>query len=283
MLTFIESISLAGDREKQNDDACGVAGGMAWVLDGATDLQDEPLTGAASDAAWIAQRANAFLHGPGPHPANEAAMRARAEQAAADAHAAYIDVAGDLPDQRWKWPTSSLLMIAENSDGVIGLDLGDSRLFVLDADERAWAVGGPPQAADNESRMVAAATAAAGGAPLLRHQGTLDLLRAQRDRHNIEGGYWVFGLDPACAARARFWRLMLERPAYLLLATDGFSALVDRYAEYSASELIRRALDKGLHKLGRELRDVEEEDARGARHPRWKRSDDATALLLRLS
>lgn len=283
MLTFIESISLAGDRDKQNDDCCGMAGAMAWVLDGATDLHDEPLTGAASDAAWIAQRATAFLHGPAPHPTNEAALRARAEQAAADARAGFIERAGEPPNERWKWPTSSLVMIAESADGVIGLDLGDSRLFVLDADERAWAVGGPPQAADNESKLAAEAAVAAGGGPLLRHQGTLDLLRAQRDRHNIEGGYWVFGIDPACAKHARFWRLMLERPAHLLLATDGFAALVDRYAEYSASTLIRRALDKGLHKLGRELRDVEEEDARGARHPRWKRSDDATALLLRLS
>ncbi|MEZ6022223.1 MAG: hypothetical protein R3C16_02140 [Hyphomonadaceae bacterium] len=44
MLTFVESISLAGDRAKQNDDACGFAHGRGWVLDGATDLHDAPLT-----------------------------------------------------------------------------------------------------------------------------------------------------------------------------------------------------------------------------------------------
>ena len=54
MLTFIEAISLAGDRAKQNDDACGFARDRAWVIDGATDLHDAPLTGAASDAGWIA-------------------------------------------------------------------------------------------------------------------------------------------------------------------------------------------------------------------------------------
>ena len=35
--------------------------------------------------------------------------------------------------------------------------------------------------------------------------------------------------------------------------------------------------------LGRELRAIETADAAGARHPRFKPSDDATALLMRLS
>jgi hypothetical protein len=39
----------------------------------------------------------------------------------------------------------------------------------------------------------------------------------------------------------------------------------------------------GLQELGRELRAVEAADAHGARHPRFKTSDDATALLLRLT
>ena len=62
MFTLVETISLAGDRAKQNDDACGFAGARAWVIDGATDLHDTPLTGWASDVSWLAQAANAHLH-----------------------------------------------------------------------------------------------------------------------------------------------------------------------------------------------------------------------------
>ena len=65
--------------------------------------------------------------------------------------------------------------------------------------------------------------------------------------------------------------------------TDGFSALTDRYGAYDAPGLVRAALDKGLQELGRELRAIETADAAGARHPRFKPSDDATALLMRLS
>ena len=65
--------------------------------------------------------------------------------------------------------------------------------------------------------------------------------------------------------------------------TDGFSALSDRYRVYDAAGLVRAALEKGLQELGRELRAIEAADATAARHPRFKASDDATALLMRLS
>ena len=35
--------------------------------------------------------------------------------------------------------------------------------------------------------------------------------------------------------------------------------------------------------VGRELRAIEAADAGGSRHPRFKQSDDATAVLLRLT
>ena len=38
MLTFVESLSLAGDRQKQNDDACGFDRGAAWVIGTAVSL-----------------------------------------------------------------------------------------------------------------------------------------------------------------------------------------------------------------------------------------------------
>ena len=97
------------------------------------------------------------------------------------------------------------------------------------------------------------------------------------------GSHWTFGLDPACADHARTWSLELRRPAHLLLMTDGFAALTDRYDAYGAGDLVQAALTRGLQELGRELRQIEVADAGGAKHPRFKASDDATALLMRLS
>lgn len=276
MLAFVEAVSLAGDRTKQNDDAFGFARGRAWVLDGATDLHDAPLTATASDASWIAHFANAWLHG-----AAGGELAAGVREASAAAARAFARLSGGRSFERWQSPISSLLMVEEDESGVRGLDLGDSRAFALDGAGAVHVAGGPEDAADAETRLAAQQTDA--DKPLLRREATIARLREMRAALNREGASWTFGLDPACADHARLWTMPLRRPAHVLLMTDGFSALVDRYRVYDAGGLVCAALDKGLEELGRELRAIEREDAAGARHPRFKASDDATALLMRLS
>jgi hypothetical protein len=276
MLTLVESLSLAGDRAKQNDDACGTQGALAWVIDGATDLHGAPLTGAASDAAWFAHALNRRLHGVEGKDARSAVREAVTETA----HA-FASTAGAAHYERWQSPIASLLMIEETAHGVGGIDLGDCRMAALDADGAAWVIGGLEDAADAETRLAAQQTDA--DKPLLRREATSARLREMRAALNHNGAHWTACLDLACADHARGWSLDLARPAHLMLMSDGFSALLDRYLAYDAAGLVRAALDKGLQELGRELRAIEAADAAGAKHPRFKQSDDATALLLRLT
>ena len=46
---------------------------------------------------------------------------------------------------------------------------------------------------------------------------------------------------------------------------------------------MQAVLDRGLDVLGEELRAIENADAKGEKFPRFKKSDDCTALLLRLT
>jgi hypothetical protein len=276
MLTFVESISLAGDRAKQNDDACGFSTAWVWVIDGATDLHDKPLTSNASDASWLARYLNVRLHEP---IGDDAAERVR--RLSRDAAAAFADILNGRPYERWQSPTASLLMIKDSSGQLHGADLGDCRVFVLDADGAAQVKGGPAEAVEAEAQRAAQQTDA--HKPLLERTETLARLRRERAAINREGSSWSFCLDPACGDHMRVWRVQPRLPAHVLLMTDGFSALCDRYRVYDPAGLVRAALDRGLQELGRELRAIETADAAGARHPRFKRSDDATALLMRLT
>lgn len=276
MLTPVESISLAGDRAKQNDDAFGFSDTRAWVLDGATDLHDTPLTPYASDASWIAQFANSQLHG-----LEGMDLWLGVFEIATTAALAFANITQGRPFERWQSPISSLLLAEETEAGIAALDLGDSRVFALDAEGAVFVAGGPDDAADDESAL--AAKQVDKHKPLLRRGETIDMLRRMRAELNQPGSRWTFCLDPACADHARAFEWKLARPAHVLLMTDGFSALADRYRAYGAADLVRAALDKGLQELGRELRAIENADSGGDRHPRFKKSDDATALLLRLT
>jgi hypothetical protein len=278
MFTLIEAISLAGDRAKQNDDVAGVSGRRAWVIDGATDLHAEPLSGRASDASWIAQAAGAYF-ASADESGDEEQLR-RIIRAASVAARAQFEALTSGPVERWKSPIASVLIVNETELGVTGLDLGDCRLFALGADGNAHALGGRDDAADEEA--AAAARQTDSHLPLMQRSDTLERLRRGRARLNQENSEWTFCLDPACADHARAWSLTLKRPAHMLLMTDGFAALADRYGRYDPVGLVGAALEQGLQELGRELRAIETADAATTQHPRFKASDDATALLLRL-
>lgn len=275
MLTFVESISLAGDRKKQNDDACGWTGPRAWVIDGATDLHDAPLMASASDAAWLAQHLNRRLYEPMGN--DWISELGKLSEQAAGVFRSFVK----QPYEKWQSPIASMLMLMTRGDEIIGVDLGDCRVVALGADGAVHVHGGAPDSADNESERAAQQTDM--HKPLLERTDTIARLRRERAAINREGAPWTFGLDPECANHMRGWRFNLKAPAHILLMTDGYSALMDRYHIYEGAGLVRAALEKGLQELGRELRDIETADAAGARHPRYKASDDATALLLRLT
>lgn len=275
MLSFIEAISLAGDRAKQNDDALGFSGGRAWVIDGATDLQETKLTRTASDAGWIAHFANARFHA-----AHGGALREIVRDASEEAAEAFARIAGTV-SERWALPIAALMIAEESAEGLSGLHLGDCRLVALGRDGAVAEAGPPAASTQAEARLAAQQTDA--DKPLLERSQTIAMLRRQRGALNREGAPWSFCLDPACADHARAWTLTLQRPAHVLLMTDGFSALTDRYRAYEPGALVAAALERGLEELGREVRAIETADAAGAAHPRFKRSDDATALLMRLT
>jgi hypothetical protein len=110
----------------------------------------------------------------------------------------------------------------------------------------------------------------------------LPALRASRNRVNTKGGGWLFSPDPRCAKHASEARLAPPEGSLMLLASDGFFALVSDYARYTMEELLAAAQARGLAALGKELREIEAADPKGVAYPRFKSSDDATALLLLL-
>jgi hypothetical protein len=94
------------------------------------------------------------------------------------------------------------------------------------------------------------------------------------------GNYWLFSPDKKAAAHAQRRIVKVEKGALLLLASDGFLALASDYGAYDAAGLVAAAKDKGLAAMGEELRAIENGDANGDRFARFKKLDDATALLL---
>lgn len=273
----VDTCSLPGSPKRPNEDAFGTTGPFAWVIDGATGLGDFECLDGPSDAAWLAATASAIL--AARIEAGETGLVALLDGTIDDLARRFEREQVRPPEGRHQRPTASILIARFDAHGIDVAELGDCCLF-------AQAGGGDVLTIGSDRAGRAAERDAA--RRMIAHRATLEtpevrrLMREGRARHNTPGGYWVLGLDREAAAHARLRRLDIGAPVQVLLATDGFAALVEDYRLYDAPGLLAAAASGGLAALADELRALEQvEDPDCLSFPRFKPSDDATALLVR--
>lgn len=279
-LALIDSLSLPGDPAKANDDAFGYRDNAAVVLDGATGLGEKLMPG-PSDAAWLARfGANRILSYVG----DGADARDAVTVALFDAHTSFERLRRRAPAEPYETPYASLMLAVPDDAGLELLWYGDCAVILLRPEGTAEIVGEALAKRAREAARVRALAdskgEAAAGAGV--RESFLPALRAARNLVNTPRGGYLFGPDVTAADHAATAHVAIVPGTLLLLVTDGFLALASDYGRYDGASLIAAARDRGLEALGRELRAIEDGDPEGRHFPRFKKSDDATAVLLRL-
>jgi len=280
---LLEQLSLPGDPAKPNEDSFACLDDAALVLDGATPL-GPPLLPGSSDAAWIAQfgarRLSAHLKdGDAPEDALKHALQ--------DAEKSFAGLQRAPVREKWQTPCASMMMMVElgrdrRGSQIEFLSFGDCTALI-EQDGKVEIVGEAITKRRAEAGRAKRATKDKNLPSVLGvHRPEIEpLLRAARNRIN-SGSNWLFSPDARAAKHVARQTATLAEGARLLLASDGFLALVSDYDAYDIAGLMQAASGKGLAALGEELRAIEKNDAAGTRFFRFKASDDATALLLQL-
>ncbi len=278
-LDLIEQLSLPGSDTRPNEDSFAVLDHAALVMDGATPLGPSLLPG-PSDAAWIAQfgarRLTAHLKdGDAPQKALKHALE--------DAARSFIGLAREPIRERWQTPCASMMLAAEISQGQFEfLWFGDCAALIQ-SNGKVTLVGealGKRKEEAARARRIAKEKNISAAAGINRPE-IEPLLRAARNRIN-SGKNWLFSPDARALSHVSRRALSLEAGSSLLIASDGFLALVTDYEAYDAAGLMAAVKAKGLSALAHELRAIEHADADGDKFSRFKKSDDCTALFLRV-
>ena len=280
---LLEQLSLPGDPTKPNEDSFACLDHAALVLDGATPL-GPPLLPGTSDAAWIAQfgarRLSAHLKdGDAPEDALKHALQ--------DAEKSFAGLQRAPVREKWQTPCASMMMAVELGRDQRGsqiefLSFGDCTALI-EQDGKVEIVG---EAITKRRAEAGRAKRAAKDKNLPSvlgvHRPEIEpLLRAARNHIN-SGSNWLFSPDARAAKHVVRQTATIAEGARLLLASDGFLALVSDYDAYDIAGLMQAVSGKGLAALGEELRAIEKSDAAGTRFFRFKASDDPPALLLQL-
>lgn len=284
-LKVLDEISLPGSPDRENEDAYGATGTIAFVLDGVTGLADELLLPGRSDAAWAAQTARTLLleHGPG----RGGDLRGLIWTVAQGIQQRFEHERSRAPAERYELPWTTISMIGIAGDTLHIAYLGDSRVLVETADGAVHNLGMYKSRTPFEQKLaqkVAAAQKEKGGDIGATARATvMSELRRARNTVNTPNGFWLLGADPEAAAHVGITSLKLAGPATVLLTTDGFYALREDYEVFDDRDLIATGQTLGLAPMGVQLRKIENDDPNGQRYARMKKSDDATALLVRVT
>ncbi|WP_377274926.1 hypothetical protein [Rhizobium sp. R86522] len=284
-ISIIDTISDPGKDTRPNEDRLGYNRHAAFVIDGATGLGDRQfMDGFGSDAAWIAEfaalRFAERLDG-GADP--KAVLREVSEEA----RDTFMAMAGEQP--RYAWPLCSLTALQTTSTVFRWFGLGDSCMYILHDNGQSDFVIPIPGAYEWEQHRAAEHIARLGGIGAAGvanddPQTLEDLRRGRALQNTPSGSTWTFGVVPEAADHLA----LVDVPVYgggatALLCSDGLADLVALYKLYDPATLIQRAATAGLKSLVSELRHMEREvDPDGLKYPRYKQSDDTTAILLRL-
>lgn len=282
-IEVLEGLSMPGSLERENEDAMGATHFVAFVLDGVTGVGDGLLLPGKSDAAWVAHAARDLLVEHGKDSGTD--LAGLITKVATGITQRFEKERTRAPNARYELPWTTLSMIGVEPGRINIAFLGDSRALIETDDDEVHNIGPHPSRNVFEQRVAAKMLAARKEQSLsvdTIRATVLDDLRRSRDTVNTEKGYWLLGADAAVGSHVQVTSIPLTGPATALLATDGFYALVEDYRHYGDRELIANAQTLGLKILGRELRHVEDDDPVGERFPRMKKSDDATALLVRI-
>lgn len=269
---FLQSVSLAGDADTPNDDRVGCSDALAWVIDGATDLGEPGLLGTRGGAAWLAMEANTALAAA----AADASIATVCTNMFAHLARRYDAARAREPIAAWELPSGTFLIVRADDQGVECGWLGDCA-GLLKRGDNVVRIGAVPSKHDEGAW--AAQFAGQGLGEKRRPSVILDSLRESRMRPDR----YLLGIDPAAADHVAYALIACAPGDEVLLMTDGFAALFDVYAAMTPEALMAAIGVDGLAGLGKRLRDIEAADAACSIYPRFKQSDDATAIWLRVA
>lgn len=280
LFEIIESVSMPGDPAKPNDDAFAAEPVAAVVLDGATMVSENLMPG-KSDAAWIASFGARRLLA---HVKDGDTPRAALRHALADAERSFAGLRRRPPAAPHELPLASMIFAAPNESGFDVLWYGDCVALVQRPGEAAEVVGAALEKRAGEATAAQRFLDETGLAPVeaLKREQYLPLFRSGRAKVNTPAGDWLFSPVAAASEHAARARITAPPGTFVLLSSDGFLTLATSYHHVTLTGLVEAARDQGLKALAENLRTIENGDPEGRAYPRFKQSDDATAVLLKL-
>lgn len=261
-----------------NEDVANINEYSAWVLDGATGLNGKNIMNEESDAKWFVTWWDKYLSNNICKDEKLPNMIRRGIKLIKDE---FFNRSNDKNLSKLDFPSSSIVVVKSKNGFLEYFSLGDVLLMFQNEDKTQMIMDHNITKLDNKvftamKKIIEKEKKSMGDAK----SELMDLIIHNRLLKNTENGYWILGFDENAAKNGVYGKIKIDRNTKAFIASDGFSALADKYNYLNMDNFISEIEKLGLNKLYNKLRDIEEKDSEGKIFPRFKKNDDASAIYI---
>lgn len=266
-----------------NEDSYGMTKNSFWVIDGASSLSKQNYTDASNDVVWIVNWWTNYL-------TNNLEQLNKSIQVILQEGIELLnnefEKFTDIRDLSKLDRVSSAIAITRiNGDVLECYVLGDVEILIKkNTNEVNVLTDESINVLDNQVMEIMARNKNRKNE--IRFKGfteeELRLLRKNRNTMNTENGYAILEHDKNAIDKGIYNELPIKIVSDILMVSDGFSTIYNRYHKCCQEEAVDYCKNKGLKNVLNEIRDIENRDSQMIKYKRLKCHDDATSILVEM-
>lgn len=263
-----------------NEDIAGVTPYGAWVLDGATGLNNKNLVSKESDAKWYVTWWNEYLH----ENINEnKSLKLIVSEGVDKIKDEYFGQVGDLKVESIDMPSCSAVIIKFHNDKIEYLLLGDCT-FISQKENEQLIIKDETVCKFDENVFESISKIKDIKKVSLEDKKlkVMPLIIENRLKKNRREGYWILEFNKEAIDNSVYGCINIDNGIKILLSSDGFSSVFDKYNLYNYREIINICDLYGLDYVYYKIRELENSDKEGLKFPRFKIGDDSSCIYLNI-
>lgn len=282
---ILDSVSSGGPSSAGNSCLVGSNDFSVWMLDGRESFASAPIVAASrkADLDWFVMRSGEALKDFGDIP--EADIKDVIHNVISFLRISLDDEMVRVPDGASDIPVASLAVV-KFIDGILEFGvLGDIRIIIKKSSGEIFSVGAPHLMSILKSMLneKISELSSAGVSDVGQRRKMLEnVLMELRKICNVDGGYWMLGVDHKSAENLSEGIVHVSEGDKVMIMSDGFYRLISVFGKHTDESIFDAAEKHGLEELLSMLRIVENSDADCISHPRITASDDASCVLIQI-
>lgn len=263
---------------KYNEDIIGFNPFGAWVLDGATGLNNKNLISCKSDANWYVNWWNNYLH---KNIHNEMTLKELMFNGVKLISDEYYKKVDKNYIERLDTPSSSIAVIKFYNNKLEYFLLGDCTFYFKLGNEISVIKDRTLCVLD---KLVYDEMEKLPNLDMLTFEeiknSVMSTIISNRLKKNTKDGYWILDFDENAIDNAINGFININDNIKIMITSDGFSCISDRYKTIEEQNLINDVEKYGAGEIYSKLRNIESEDFSTTRFPRFKVNDDSSCIYL---